>query len=123
MAILNVTRRDPTDWVHEYLIVASMVKTYDQVIHPIPDESTWPKTQTQQVLHPINKRKPGKPKKNRRRDPEEGLTKPKRSSRGHCSRYKRVGHNIRGCKQVKVSLKNKKRAPKGHQCTVNQVWH
>lgn len=65
-----------------------MIKCYDHVIHPISNESTWLDTKHPKILHYLIKRKPQRPKKNRKRDlVVEGPTKPKQSGRGHCSCY------------------------------------
>ncbi|KAF4370008.1 hypothetical protein F8388_015804 [Cannabis sativa] len=51
----------------DYFTTESWKKTYDHVIHPIPDESMWPQFQDELLVPPQVKRPTGRPKKHRRR--------------------------------------------------------
>ncbi|KAI9174078.1 hypothetical protein LWI28_011645 [Acer negundo] len=42
MAVVTTTRRQGYEFVHQYLSKEAYVKTYSNIIHPIPDESLWP---------------------------------------------------------------------------------
>ncbi|KAH7544276.1 hypothetical protein JRO89_XS15G0139300 [Xanthoceras sorbifolium] len=67
-------------------------------MHPIPDEHLWPDVEFPTVLPPLKRRRPGKPKLQRRK----GLNEPKkvpRSSSLKCSICHEVGHNSRTCKK------------------------
>ncbi|KAL5765757.1 hypothetical protein ACOSP7_016374 [Xanthoceras sorbifolium] len=81
-------RRDAVEgYVHDYLKKPCYLKTYSHAMHPIPDEHLWP-----------DRRRPGRPKLQRRR----GLNEPKkvpRSSSLKCSICHEVGHNSRTCKK------------------------
>ncbi|KAK2646147.1 hypothetical protein Ddye_021342 [Dipteronia dyeriana] len=67
MAVITTTRKNPSDFVHPYLTKDVYLRTYNHVIHPIPDQEQWPHIQHNTVLPPVKKMKPGRPKKNRKR--------------------------------------------------------
>ena len=74
---------------------------YDQIISPINGQNKWPKTNFPEVLPPQFKRGPGRPKKLRRREPDEERMENGKWSRAHtttkCKRCLKVGHNNRTC--------------------------
>ncbi|KAK1559664.1 hypothetical protein Q3G72_017065 [Acer saccharum] len=71
MAVITTTRKNPSDFVHPYLTKDAYLRTYNHVIHLIPDQEQWPHIEHNTVLPLVKKRKPGRPKKNRKRAPEE----------------------------------------------------
>ncbi|TXG50735.1 hypothetical protein EZV62_023259 [Acer yangbiense] len=97
MAVITTTRKNPSDFVHPYLTKDAYLRTYNHVIHPIPDQEQWPHIEHNTVLPPMKKRKPGRPKKNRKRAPEEPR-KMKRSVGVKCRGCGEWGHNVRTCK-------------------------
>ncbi|KAM6556859.1 hypothetical protein CsatB_003878 [Cannabis sativa] len=85
-------------------------KTFEQVIHPIPDESMWPQFNDEELLPPVVKEPPGRSKKHRRRRvageerplPPTSRKQPTRkgvSSTKKCSNCHEFGHNSRSCKK------------------------
>ncbi|KAL5763814.1 hypothetical protein ACOSQ2_016408 [Xanthoceras sorbifolium] len=85
-------------YVHDYLKKPCYLKTYSHAMHPIPDEHLWPNVEFATVLPPLKRRRPGRPKLQRRR----GLNEPQkvpRSSSLKCSICHEVGHNSRTCKK------------------------
>ncbi|KAJ1390110.1 Transposase, MuDR, plant [Sesbania bispinosa] len=74
--------------------------TYGQVIAPINGEQLWPKTGGELILPPAYKPSTGRPKKLRRREPDESQN-PTRLRRGgnttRCGRCQNLGHNSRNC--------------------------
>ncbi|TXG61100.1 hypothetical protein EZV62_012463 [Acer yangbiense] len=97
LAIIAVKRSHGEDFMHQYLTKEAYLKTYKNVIHPIPDEAHWPHIQHNKVLPPMQKRMPGRLKKIRKRGPEEP-PKQKRSGGVKCRGCGQWGHNIRTCK-------------------------
>ncbi|KAK2655096.1 hypothetical protein Ddye_008148 [Dipteronia dyeriana] len=97
MAVITNTRRQCHEYVHSYLIKDSYIKTYSNVIHQIPYQSLWPKMTFNKLFPPDRKKLPGRPRKNRKRAPDEP-TKQKMSSGGKCSGCGSFGHNVRSCK-------------------------
>ncbi|KAI9195204.1 hypothetical protein LWI28_012661 [Acer negundo] len=97
MAVITAKRMQGQDFVNGYLTKEAYVRIYNNVIHPIPDQTAWPTIKPRKVLPPLHKRMPGCPKKNRKRGPEKG-PKQKRSGGVKCRGCGEFGHNIRTCK-------------------------
>ncbi|XP_057425855.1 uncharacterized protein LOC130719239 [Lotus japonicus] len=90
----------PEDFVHPYYKRATYEATYGHEITPINGQKLWQPTNDPEILPPIKKRGPGRPKKLRRRDPyeETGSTRLSRTiARHRCSRCGQHGHNSRKC--------------------------
>ncbi|KAH7838596.1 hypothetical protein Vadar_028766 [Vaccinium darrowii] len=45
-------RANPEDFVHLYYLTETSKKSYDYLINPIPDRSTWPSSRYEEILHP-----------------------------------------------------------------------
>ncbi|KAK3205502.1 hypothetical protein Dsin_019548 [Dipteronia sinensis] len=75
MAVITAKRMQGQDFVNVYLTKEAYMRTYNNVIHPIPDQAAWPTIKPRNVLPPLHKRMHGHPKKNRKRGPEEGPNK------------------------------------------------
>ncbi|KAL5811966.1 hypothetical protein ACOSQ3_026916 [Xanthoceras sorbifolium] len=90
LACISKKRDAVEGYVHHYLKKTMLFKTYSHVMHPIPDEHLWPDVEFATVLPPLKRRRPGRPKQQRRR----GL-----SSSLKCSICHEVGHNSRTCKK------------------------
>ncbi|KAM6574678.1 hypothetical protein CsatA_023005 [Cannabis sativa] len=75
-------------------------KTYEPMIHPIPDESMWIRNDYdyEPLLPPIIKNQPGRPKKYRRKRVagEERVVKPVSSTK-RCKKCNQLGHNSCSC--------------------------
>ncbi|KAL5816218.1 hypothetical protein ACOSQ3_024596 [Xanthoceras sorbifolium] len=80
-------------FVHNYLLKDSYIKTYSNVIHPIPHQSFWPKMTFNKVLLPDKKNLLGRPEKNKKRDADEEA-KQKRSSGAKCGACGAFRHNV-----------------------------
>ncbi|TXG65182.1 hypothetical protein EZV62_006457 [Acer yangbiense] len=97
VACINAWRKDLNDCVHNYLKKEAYLKTYSFMIHPIPAESTWPDVEVDDnVLPPVKKRLPGRPKLARRREMDE-QQRDRRSDGLKCGLCREFGHNRRSC--------------------------
>ncbi|KAK3219493.1 hypothetical protein Dsin_013463 [Dipteronia sinensis] len=105
MAVITGRRMNSNDFVHKYLTTEAYIKTYSYVIYHIPDETQWPQVQHVEVLPPIEKKLPGRPKKNRKRGADEPR-KNTRNSRNRCGNCGELGHNVRSCKAATVTSSN-----------------
>ncbi|XP_021732606.1 uncharacterized protein LOC110699393 [Chenopodium quinoa] len=76
--------------------------TYFEHMHPMPDPSQWPLLKLPNILPPSVKIAAGRPKKQRRRGPNEAR-KGKRHSTVKCSLCKELGHNMLTCASRKKS--------------------
>ncbi|XP_057440306.1 uncharacterized protein LOC130732221 [Lotus japonicus] len=93
---------NPENYVHDYYKKTAYNTCYEHIISPINGENKWPKLQQDDILPPEIKRGPGRPKKLRRREPDEpdkkNPTKLRRGGSSYtCSRCHKKGHNQRKC--------------------------
>lgn len=99
---------DPAMYVSRYYNRVCYEACYDQIISPINGQNKWPKTDLPEVLPPQYKRGPGRPKKLRRREPDEDTSKKGKWSRtntsNRCKRCLQYGHNTRTCKNPPVHI-------------------
>ncbi|KAI8568862.1 hypothetical protein RHMOL_Rhmol02G0233400 [Rhododendron molle] len=84
--------------------------SYEPIIYPINGSEMWPRTGQPPIIPPKCRRQPGRPKKARRKQPEESedanATKLKRgNTTTTCSTCGTLGHNKRGCKGGPVAEK------------------
>ncbi|MED6174201.1 hypothetical protein PIB30_066745 [Stylosanthes scabra] len=90
------------DYVHPWLCMESIRKTYSHFIQPVPSEKCWPKYDFVKPAAPIIKRPIGRPKVHKRKkDPAEALMqgdKLKKSFQVTCSKCGQKGHNFKTCK-------------------------
>ncbi|KAK2660175.1 hypothetical protein Ddye_006708 [Dipteronia dyeriana] len=69
-----------SEYVHQCLTKSAYMQTYSGMIHPIPDQKRWPevpafvliKGQTEHIDPPPRTVQPGRPKNQRKREPDEG---------------------------------------------------
>ncbi|KAL0401741.1 UNVERIFIED_CONTAM: hypothetical protein Slati_4204000 [Sesamum latifolium] len=76
------------------------MKAYSYCIHPVPDPTFWPQdleVEPTNLLPPIVRRMPGRPKKNRRKEPGEAHNIVRRSNMVRCKVSNDLGHNKRTC--------------------------
>ncbi|KAL0297754.1 UNVERIFIED_CONTAM: hypothetical protein Sradi_6827500 [Sesamum radiatum] len=76
------------------------MKAYSYYIHPVPDPTFWPQdleVEPTNLLPPIVRRMPGRPKKNRRKEPGEAPNVVRRSNMVRCKVCNDLGHNKRTC--------------------------
>ncbi|KAL5794792.1 hypothetical protein ACOSP7_003386 [Xanthoceras sorbifolium] len=57
MAVITATRRQRHEFVHNYLSKEAYLRTYSNIIHPIPHQSNWPEMTFNKVLPPDRKTK------------------------------------------------------------------
>ncbi|KAI8569475.1 hypothetical protein RHMOL_Rhmol02G0282000 [Rhododendron molle] len=77
IAAYNKLDKDPMDYVHSCYNVQTYLKTYGNVLGPINGRDMWPSSGHQILLPPDVKKRAGKPKKVRRREPDEDVPDPK----------------------------------------------
>ncbi|KAH9724164.1 SWIM-type domain-containing protein [Citrus sinensis] len=85
-----------SEWLYEVDDRDSYLATYSGLIYPIPDKTSWPIADGDDILLPLLRRPPGRPKKNRRRETDE-VPVERRRYRMQCKHCKEFGHNKRGC--------------------------
>ncbi|KAL0320209.1 UNVERIFIED_CONTAM: hypothetical protein Sradi_5282400 [Sesamum radiatum] len=76
------------------------MKAYSYCIHPVPDPTFWPQdleVEPTNLLPPIVRRMPHRPKKNRRKEPSEAPNVARRSNMVRCKVCNDLGHNKRTC--------------------------
>ncbi|RHN59870.1 putative transcription factor interactor and regulator CCHC(Zn) family [Medicago truncatula] len=119
-AVVSIGRalETPQSYVHTYYHKKTYLDCYDQTITPINGQKMWPKTELPYILPPNYKRGPGRPKKLRRREPDEGSQGNwKRNSTTHrCKKCLKYGHNARTCKVP--NLVKEKEATNGNDTNV-----
>ncbi|XP_057784761.1 uncharacterized protein LOC131002283 [Salvia miltiorrhiza] len=91
---------DPADFVHDFYTVRKYLQAYEVGLEPVRGANMWPEVVGSIVKPPEVRKMPGRPKKKRRRDPEEKNTHKlsKHGVRMTCGKCHQEGHNIRGCK-------------------------
>ncbi|KAH7863402.1 hypothetical protein Vadar_017045 [Vaccinium darrowii] len=100
----NHLDRDMVDYIHDCYKVRTYLATYSNFLTPMNGKDMWPNEGYPTLLPPDVKKRAGRPKKARRREPEENEDPTKLSKRGmkmSCSSCGKIGHNKRGCKQGK----------------------
>lgn len=107
-AALFKMSEEPNKYVHMCFSLEAYKRTYQHVLQPVEHESAWPVSQNPKPLPPRVKKMPGRPKKNRRKDPSEPKKSSTKSSRVgtkiKCGRCKGDGHNSRTCTVTMVFI-------------------
>lgn len=103
---------NPEDYVHDFYKKDAYLRTYRDMIHPLPSQDLWPKSGLLPLKPPLYHKQPGRPKKSRKKAYDE----PKKKSnlnklqRYHtvikCSNCGQEGHNRTKCKEP---MKNQQR--------------
>ena len=116
VAVIHKKVDDPVNYVHRYYHKDTYKKFYEEGITPINGKNKWPKTNDPVILPPVYKRGPGRPKKLRRREPDEAnQPRWRRTNTTHrCKRCLEYGHNARTCK-----LPDPKKQTTDTEATVN----
>ncbi|KAK4413663.1 hypothetical protein Salat_2779100 [Sesamum alatum] len=86
---ISYRREDVESYCDSRFSLSAYMKAYKYSIHPVPDHTFWPlgvDVSHPTLLPPVVKRMPGRPKKNRRKEPSEAPTTVKRSSMVNNSR-------------------------------------
>ncbi|CAL2272722.1 unnamed protein product [Prunus armeniaca] len=96
---------NPEDYVHDFYKKDAYLRTYRDMIQPLPSQDLWPKSGLLPLKPPLYHKQPGRPKKSRKK----ALDKPKKKSnpnklqRYHtvikCSNCGQEGHNRTKCKE------------------------
>ncbi|CAN1179092.1 hypothetical protein LINPERHAP2_LOCUS33998 [Linum perenne] len=110
VAAIAYMRYDVTGYVEKCYSVQLAKKAYVKGVPPLPGREDWVDVEGLPVLPPPHKVMPGRPKKNRRKEPGEVSTRPSLTGVGtmmrktravmHCSRCGQTDHNVRGCKMT-----------------------
>lgn len=93
---------DPTEYVDYSLTKKVYMLTYSNIIHLIPDKRNWPTIDKPEIQPPVKHTQPGRPKKNRTKEPNE-VSKGKKRFTSRCGICNILGHNRRSCSSDKVS--------------------
>ncbi|KAH7861322.1 hypothetical protein Vadar_024596 [Vaccinium darrowii] len=75
IAAIQKSKQEPESFIHQCYSKEAYAKAYHPLIMPINGHDMWPKTGFTPVLPPLEKRKHGRPKKQRRRDVTEYINK------------------------------------------------
>ncbi|KAK1559830.1 hypothetical protein Q3G72_018876 [Acer saccharum] len=104
---LGGTKDNIIQFIDPSLTNSAFLRTYNSMIHPIPDLCVWIDIEAAHVEPPPLKRKPGRPKLLRKRESHE---KPKAARSGSviCGKCKQPGHNKRTCKANTTDGSNKR---------------
>ncbi|CAH9134895.1 unnamed protein product [Cuscuta epithymum] len=110
----------PEEYVHDYYKKDTYMKAYNGFIPPCSGERHWPRKELPLDPPPI-KIGPGRPRKNRRKDPHEDPKRPgkltKHGMEMTCSICKSKQHNKRKCpdkdKTTSSSVQNQVKKPRG----------
>ena len=87
--------------------LTTFVQAYNCDIYPVGDRSEWPKTHGPDILPPYYEKKCGRPKKSRRKTPEELAEGTKLSKHGvkmHCGYCRNPSHTKRNCIKYKEDI-------------------
>ncbi|KAK4386174.1 hypothetical protein Sango_2488000 [Sesamum angolense] len=87
------------------------MKTYSYCVHVVPDPIFWPQdleVEPTNLLPPIVRRMPGRPKKNRRKEPSKPPNVIRRSNMVRCKVCNDLGHNKRTCPVIQQKEKDLK---------------
>ncbi|KAF7133524.1 hypothetical protein RHSIM_Rhsim09G0049900 [Rhododendron simsii] len=123
LASIKFLSQDPFNYVHECYKVDTYLKCYGNLLSPMNGRDLWPETDNPFMLPPNVKKRSGRPKKARRREPDEPQDPTKLTKRGvkmRCSACGTVGHNKRRCKQVIAPMRRNANATTNSKATPTQ---
>lgn len=106
-SILHLNISSFEEFVDKRLRISTYMKTYAEMIHPVPKKRSWPKDYQDKLEPPYKHAKPDRLKKVRRRDPIEER-KRKHVSTLRFSLCHKLRHNKRSCKQNPDNASKKK---------------
>ncbi|XP_050238220.1 uncharacterized protein LOC126687706 [Mercurialis annua] len=95
-------KKNPDHYVSHWYSKETYLKSYAKFIQPVRGRKLWPQLNYPTILPPVIAKKPGRPKKNRRKDKDEPQkpTFGKLSKKGvgmTCTLCKGQGHNKKSC--------------------------
>ena len=111
---ITLTDEEPETFVHDCYSKEAYMRAYSPVIGPMDGEELWPKANKGPLLPPEKIKLPGRPKKVRKREPDE-VPAPKKNSKQvqklsrtglmsyKCRKCKMAGHNSRKCMMVEIN--------------------
>ena len=128
IACLRHERKIPCDHVHPAYSVRRFKKAYAHNIMPCRDKSEWDHVvNCPNVAPPHYEKKVGRPKKSRRKQPEEkqshsgGSVMSKHGVIIHCGHCGKPGHNKGGCSWAKAGMPPKKVVRKKNRALPNDL--
>lgn len=111
-AAIAFKHQKPEDYCNRWLTMGSYNAVYASFVQPTQGEQYWTPTEYIHPAPPKLKRQAGRPKKQRRKDGNEGMVSNNRLKRSYgewnCKRCGHQGHNSKGCMNYGCS-----RRPKG----------
>ncbi|KAK9216840.1 hypothetical protein WN944_008851 [Citrus x changshan-huyou] len=90
------SQKDQAQFISQWLKKDTYLRCYSGLIKPIPDRTSWVDAGGDEILPPLVRRPPGRPKMTRRREADEVPAYNKRYKM-QCTVCKGFGHNRRGC--------------------------
>jgi len=114
VAALGYRQQNPEDFVDDCYSKARYIDCYDNNVSPINGEDMWPEVDVEEMLPPAYKRGPGRPKKLRRREPDEDPNKGRTATTYRCTKCNKHGHNTRSCLRQVIDPEAQKRKVKQH---------
>ena len=107
IACLRHERVRPDLMVETCYELKTYIEAYNCSIYPIADRSEWTKTNGPDILPPYYEKKCGRPKRSRRKNPEELADGTKLSKHGvkmHCGYCRDPNHTRRNCTMWKADV-------------------
>ncbi|XP_021658767.2 uncharacterized protein LOC110648739 [Hevea brasiliensis] len=101
VSAIYTNREQPEKYVHKYFHKDTYFSIYNYVLHPLPGQYDWEKTNLPDIQPAMVRKPAGKPKKRRIRAIDEPRNPFKLTRAGgtvYCGNCKQKGHNVRGCK-------------------------
>jgi zinc finger SWIM domain-containing protein 3 len=117
---------NPKDYVDEWYTIEMYKKAYDEIVYSMPGEARWVRTSYEHVDPPLNRIQPVRPRKVRRRGPEEPVNQNRIRKGGvimRCNKCRGVGHNTRTCPRNRTKAVNYKRSRSSRRNEVNRVLY
>ncbi|KAL8505817.1 hypothetical protein ACS0TY_016877 [Phlomoides rotata] len=103
---IGFMKRDVADYVGDYYTIPAYIVAYQYALQPLNGIKMWPEATGNPIQPPPFRSMPGRPKKKRKRGPEEerrSATKLKRFGlQMTCQKCLQTGHNKRSCKNEPV---------------------
>lgn len=94
------SRHRPEEYVDDCYRLVTYLRSYKQGIHAMPGPEAWPEGGNAVILPPHVRVQPGRPRKARKREPDEPKVPYKVSRHGYvvkCGNCGNEGHNARAC--------------------------
>lgn len=108
MPCIIYSQKSQEDFVSQCFKKEAYLKSYSGMIQPILNKTSWPEVHGDEILPPLLKRPPGRPKLNRRREPDE-VPPEKKRYKMCCKCCGQFGHNKRACPVNPANVNKKTR--------------